>query len=142
MGSVLSALNTSAGVAASAAGAFASDYAGAGNQLATYIADISKGILIVAAAGLGAGIVLSLVGACRVYARASQGLGFRVQGLGLSANPCEAPALGNQPGWQVLTCKRMRPGLGCASGIGLLAILAGACCCVSFSGLHAGLGGA
>lgn len=61
MGSVLSAVNKSAGVAASAAGSFASDYASAGGQLATYIADISKGLLIVAVAGLGAGIVLSLV---------------------------------------------------------------------------------
>ncbi|KAI8472764.1 MAG: plasma-membrane choline transporter-domain-containing protein [Monoraphidium minutum] len=61
MGAAVSALDAGAGVAASAAGALADDYAGAGAQLAVYIADISKGMLIVAGAGLGAGIVLSLV---------------------------------------------------------------------------------
>lgn len=61
MGSVLGALNGTAGAAAGAAGSLAGSYAGAGAQLGAYVADISKGILIIAAAGLGAGIVLSLV---------------------------------------------------------------------------------
>lgn len=61
MGSVVSVLNASATVAASAAGTLASQYSSAGSQLATYIADISKGILIVLVGGLGGGIVLSLV---------------------------------------------------------------------------------
>jgi hypothetical protein len=62
MSSALNALNASAGIAAGAAGSLASDYGSVGHQLSVYIADITKGILIVVAAGLGAGMVLSLVG--------------------------------------------------------------------------------
>lgn len=61
MGSVLSTLNGTAGAAAGAAGSLAGSYAGAGARLGAHVADISKGALIVLAAGLGAGVALSLV---------------------------------------------------------------------------------
>jgi hypothetical protein len=61
MSNALNALNASAGLAAGAAGALADDYGSVSSQLSVYIADISKGMLIVVAAGLGGGVVLSLV---------------------------------------------------------------------------------
>jgi len=61
MSSLLNTLNKTAGIASSAASSLATDYSSAGNQLAVYVADISKGILIVVVGGLAAGIGFSLV---------------------------------------------------------------------------------
>ncbi|GBF99304.1 choline transporter-like [Raphidocelis subcapitata] len=60
-GAVVSALNATAGAASGAAGALASEASGARALFSNYIADISKGILIVVIGGLAAGVVLSLV---------------------------------------------------------------------------------
>lgn len=59
--SVYSMLNTSSGVLGSAASTVKSSFTSGGSNFGNYIADISKGILIIVIGGLAAGMVLSLV---------------------------------------------------------------------------------
>jgi hypothetical protein len=54
-------LNTSAGVLSSSVSVARDQWTQTGPQFSTYIADISKGILIILVAGLGCGMLLSLV---------------------------------------------------------------------------------
>ncbi len=58
---VFSMMNASEGVLSSAVTTAKSQWNSAGNQFSAYVADISKGILIIVVGGLVAGIVLSLV---------------------------------------------------------------------------------
>jgi hypothetical protein len=60
-GSVYSMLNTSAGVLSSAAGTVQDAWSSGGPTFSNYVADISKGILIIIIGGLGCGMGLSLV---------------------------------------------------------------------------------
>jgi hypothetical protein len=58
---VIKVLNSSSGVAADAASVLKESWSSSAGTWSTYVADISKGILIIVIAGLGGGIVLSLV---------------------------------------------------------------------------------
>lgn len=54
-------LNTTSGVLSSAVSAAQAQWTSGGPLFSNYVADISKGILIVIVGGLGGGMVLSLV---------------------------------------------------------------------------------
>jgi hypothetical protein len=64
-GSVYSVINTTSGVLGSAAAAAQDSWGSDGSLFSTYIADISKGVLIIVIGGLGCGMALSLVRAAQ-----------------------------------------------------------------------------
>jgi hypothetical protein len=97
--------NTSAGVLGSAAGTVQDAWSSGGPTFSNYVADISKGILIIIIGGLGCGMALSLVGAgdCRDSVSPKHGLWYGMPVLDVSrvvaghtdvksCNPCQPHA--------------------------------------------------
>lgn len=92
MNSAYSMLNTSAGVLSSAAATLQTSFTSGDSNFGNYIADISKGILIIVIGGLACGMVLSLVSECshRALLAAAAGLqdGAHARLCGLLPAPC------------------------------------------------------